>query len=61
MNWRLTRDRVGRPVVQQRYDEDTAWPANLLREMARDDPTMTELADGVWRVEKPHPTGSWSL
>lgn len=55
MNWKLTRDAIGRPVIDVFNDEDLTWGMNLLRELARNDDSLTEVEEGRFIAEKERP------
>jgi hypothetical protein len=52
MNWKLCRDARGRPQIDSMRDERQLWGVSLLAELARTDPSMHRLSDGVYEVSK---------
>lgn len=56
MDWKLTRSLMGEPEIVVLDDEDLTFGYSLLRELARQDRSMHRLDDGVYLVEKTHPT-----
>lgn len=57
MNWRLTRDARGEPMVEIR--DEPLRRRSVIRELALQDASLTELEDGVWYAEKERP-GRWA-
>jgi hypothetical protein len=52
MNWKLARAENGRPEIDVFSDADPAWGSTVLEEMAKHDPSMQKVADGVWMYKK---------
>lgn len=53
MNWRLVRNLVGEPEIDERDDEDLSLGYSLLREMAGEY-GLNEIAPGVYLGENEH-------
>lgn len=49
MNWKLTTDLCGEPMIDSWGDEDLTLGFNLLRALAEEDHTLVEISPGVWR------------
>ena len=50
MRWYLTQKAVGEPEIDVRDDdEDLTLGYSIMRELARSDATLVEIAPGVWR------------
>lgn len=52
MRWYLTQKIVGKPEIDVRDDEDLTLGYSIMRELARSDATLVEIAPGVWRQSK---------
>lgn len=53
MRWYLTQKVVGEPEIDVRDDdEDLTLGYSIMRELARSDATLVEIAPGVWRHAK---------
>ncbi|MET8152579.1 hypothetical protein ACIBSW_27585 [Actinoplanes sp. NPDC049668] len=52
MRWYLTQKVVGEPEIDVRDDEDLTFGYSIMRELARRDATLVEIAPGVWWQSK---------
>lgn len=54
MRWYLTQKVVGEPEIDTRDDDEdlTLGCYSIMRELARSDATLVEIAPGVWRQSK---------
>ena len=53
MNWKLTQNAIGEAQIDNFRDgEDLRRGFSLLRELARDNASLTEISPGVWSSRK---------
>lgn len=53
MNWKLTQAAIGEPEIDEwGIQEEPELGYSMLRELARSERTLVEIAPGVWRQSK---------
>lgn len=60
MEWKLTRDAIGEPAIDQIHPDDDEFPLGnaYLRALVAEDEKAHQLAEGVYYIEKSEP-GKW--